>query len=317
MTDRRRLLRGALAALLVAATLLFLGLAVRRNWAQIRGFDWDVDPLRLGASLGVHVGVLAFGVFVWSRVLGHFEHPPVRLRLLQRIWFLSNFARYVPGKVFQLVAVTQLSRAAGLSGAVMLTSVLLHNGITIAAALVVAAWTLGGQVFGAEGSLLPAIVVTVGAMAAVHPGLLNAVLGVIPRLLKREVIRWNGSWADGLGLLLLAMANWALYGIAYHLFVGAFTDVPWRVLPALAGVNALSFAAGYLSVLPGGIGPREIAMTLLLAPYLPPGVAVVLAVVSRLWTIAAEVLGGAVAVWAGRGATPAEAAPAAAESPGR
>ena len=53
---------------------------------------------------------------------------------LQRIWFLSNLARYLPGKVFQFIAVAQLSRGAGLSGAVLLTAMLVHTGITLLSA---------------------------------------------------------------------------------------------------------------------------------------------------------------------------------------
>jgi glycosyltransferase 2 family protein len=64
----------------------------------------------------------------------------------------------------------------------------------------------------------------------------------------------------------------------------------------MAGVNALSFLVGYASPLPGGAGLRELAMAELLRPYLPDGVAAVLSIASRLWTIAAELVGGALAL---------------------
>lgn len=294
-------LRRVAAVLLVVATIWWLGRLIAENWAELRRFQWRVDPVLLAGSVAAHVAVLGWGVWVWSRVLRHFDHPPVRTGTLQRIWFLSNLARYVPGKVFQFVAVAQLSRTAGLSGAVLLTSMLVHTGFALLSAGVVAAWTLSGGIAPGLASYAVGGAATAGAVLAVHPAVLNALLGFVPRLLKKPVIRWNARWANGVALLALSVLSWAMYGVAYHLFMAALTDVPWRLLPQMAGVNALSFLAGYVSPLPGGAGLREISMTALLQPYLPDGVAAVMALASRLWTIAAELLGGALALLLVRG----------------
>jgi uncharacterized membrane protein YbhN (UPF0104 family) len=291
----------AAAALLVAAAAWFLFRTIERNWRQIRGYPWHVDPLLLCASIAALVAVLAWGVFVWSRVLRRFEHPPVRLAILQRIWFLSNLAKYIPGSVFQLVTAAQLSRSAGLSAAVMLTSLLVHTSLSLVAAVVVSAWTLAAGLFPAP--LAPWVVagVTVAALLIVHPRVLNAVLGAIPRLLKREVIGWNGSWAEGVVLLGLAMVSWMLYGAAYYLFVRSLTPVSPAAVPVLAGVNALAFVAGVLTPLPGGLGVREAAMQQLLLPLLPAGVAGVISVAARLWSVSAELIGGALVLAFTRG----------------
>lgn len=302
-------LRRIAAVLLVAATVWWLGRLIAENWAELRRFDWRADPGLLAASVGAHVAVLAWGVWVWSRVLRHFEHAPVRTGLLQRIWFLSNLARYVPGKVFQFIAVAQLSRNAGLSGAVLLTSMLVHTGFALLSAAVVASWTLAADVLPALPPGAVAGAVTLAALAAVHPAFLNRLLQLIPRLLKKPVIRWNARWVDGIGLLALSVVSWALYGVAYQMFMASLADVPWRLLPQMAGVNALSFLIGYVSPLPGGTGLREVTMTGLLHPYLQPGVAAVMSIASRLWTIAAELLGGGLALLLVRGRpVPAEGA---------
>lgn len=292
----KRALRWGAGALLVAATAYWLGRLIVRNGAELRGYDWRVDGGLLAASVAAHVLVLAAGVWGWGRTLRHFDHPPVPGAQLQRIWFLSNLARYVPGKVFQFLAAAQLARGTGVSGAVLLTSLLVHTGMALLGAGVLAGWTLSGGLLRGVDPRLAAGVATLLALGAVHPAFLNALLGIVPRLLKRETIRWRGRWRDGAGLLALAVLNWSLYGVAYQLFVAALADVPWRLLPQMAGVNALSFLIGYASPLPGGAGLREVAMTELLRPYLPDGVAAVLSIASRLWTIAAELVGGAAAV---------------------
>ncbi|HEY0016987.1 MAG TPA: lysylphosphatidylglycerol synthase domain-containing protein [Longimicrobium sp.] len=298
---RSTLLKRAAGLLLVAATVWYLADTIGAHWGELRAFDWRPDPVLLAASVVAHVLVLSWGVWVWGRVLRHFEHPPVRLGMLQRIWFLSNLARYVPGKVFQFIAVAQLSRGAGLSGPVLITSMLVATGMSLLSAVVVAAWTLAGQMVPGVDPLWVGIVATTGAALAVHPGFLNRLIALIPRLLGKDVIRWNAGWGDGLVLLGLSVVSWGFYGVAYHLFVASLADVPWRLLPQMAGVNALSFFIGYASPLPGGAGLREISMTGLLTPHFSGGVAAVLSIAVRLWTIAAELIGGSAAALLVRG----------------
>ncbi len=290
-------LKKAATALLVAAAAWFLWRSVARDWPRVRAFDWHVDPLLLAASVLALVGVLAWGVFVWSRVLLRFEHAPVPFPTLLRIWFLSNLARYIPGTVFQFLTAAQLSRSAGLSAAVLLTSLLVHTGMSLLSALVVSAWTLSATLLPALPPGVIGIAATIAAALFVHPRFLNGALGIIPRLLKKTVIRWNGSWGYGLGLLALSVVSWAIYGGAYWLFLRSLTPVSFSHLPMLSGVNALSFVAGWVVWLaPAGAGPREVAMKTLLLPLLPGGIAAIVAVAARLWTMAAELLGGALAL---------------------
>jgi len=294
----------AAAAALVAAAAWFLFATIRANWTEVRRYPWHTHWVLLGASVAALVAVLAWGVAVWSLVLRRFEHPPVRLGTLQRIWFLSNLARYIPGSVFQFVTAAQLSRASGLSAPVLLTSLLVHTALSLLAAVVVSAWTLTAGRFPALAALWIGIAVTASAVLMVHPRLLNGVFTLAGRVAKRPLTRWNGSWGYGVALLCAASLSWVLYGAAYALFVRSLVTVGASAVPVLTGVNALSFVAGFLTPLPGGIGPREAAMTGLLTPVLPAGVAGVISLAARLWNVAGEVIGGLIVVtlWRGRAA---------------
>lgn len=292
----------AAAAALIAAAAWFLFDTIRDNWAQVRGYPWQVNGVLLAASVVALVAVLAWGVFVWSLVLRRFEHAPVRLGTLQRIWFLSNLARYIPGSVFQFITAAQLSRSSGLSPGVLLTSLLVHTALSLLAAVVVSAWTLASSSFPTLAALWMGLGITLAAVLMVHPRLLNGVFTLVSQVAKRQVIRWNGSWGYGVALLCAGVLSWILYGGAYFLLIRALTPVGVDALPVLTGVNALSFVAGFLTPLPGGIGPREAAMTALLQGVLPAGVAGVISVAARLWNVAGEVIGGLIVVtlWRGR-----------------
>jgi glycosyltransferase 2 family protein len=287
--------RPFLGTLFVGAAAAFLALTIARHWQQLEAFEWDVRWGVLAASILALAGVLAWGVVVWKVVLDRFDHPPIPLPRLLHIWFLSNLARYVPGKIWQFVGAAELARLAGLSRAVVLTSMMVHVGFSLLAAALVSALVLPPASLPGGSLVLPAAALGGLAVALVHPALLNTALRLGSRLLRRDILRWRGGWSDGLLILGLSVLSWILYGAAFALFIDAVAGTgPGALLP-LAGVNALSFLVGYLVVLaPAGLGAREGAMALLLRPFAPVGVAAFLAVLSRLWTVAAELLGAAV-----------------------
>ncbi|HYE90636.1 MAG TPA: lysylphosphatidylglycerol synthase domain-containing protein, partial [Terriglobales bacterium] len=295
----RRLAGRLLAVALVAGALLFLGRTIVRNSDALRDFDWDVDAGLLGASLVAHVVVLSWGVVVWHRVLLHTTSAaPAPLGSLMHIWFVSSVARYIPGKIWQFVAAAQLASRAGLASAAILTSLAVQVGFTLLAAALVAAATLPLPDSWPVGRAALLVGALIAAVLLSHPRVLRTALGLIPRALHRDVVSWGGAWRDGIVLLALSVVSWLLYGVAFWLFVAALVELPAAALLPLAGVNALSFLAGYVVfVVPAGLGVREAAMTTLLAEMIPVYVGVVVAALSRLWTIAAELIGAGACLW--------------------
>ena len=293
-----RLLRTALSAAIVAATAVFLGLAIARNWAEIGAVDWQIRPLELAGSVLLLVLALAFGVVVWHRVVLRFEDEAHRvpLAVLLRIWFLSNLARYIPGKIWQFVGAVQLGRRAGIAPAVLLTSLLILTGITLVSAAIVSLLALPAVL--AEAGPAPVAILLAGAasgLLVVHPAALNFVLRRVPDRFHPGGLLWTGSWLDGIGLLVLFILAWVIFGLAFALFVDALIGIPLTAVPALIAANALAFLVGYLVlVTPGGLGAREAALALLLGPLGSLGLAAVLAVAFRLWLIVGELIGAAI-----------------------
>jgi glycosyltransferase 2 family protein len=297
---RRPRWRALLGGLLILAAAVFLGLTIARHWNDLAAFDWDVRWGMLAASVVALTCVLAWGVVVWKLVLDRFDHPPVPLRHLLRIWYLSNLARYVPGKVWQFVGAAELARLAGLSRALILTSMIVHIGFSLLSAAVVATLVLGST--GVDAWQATALAIMAAAsVPLVHPALLNRLLTFVARAARRPVLQWRGRWRDGVLLLGLSVFSWILYGGAFALFVHAVAGARLEDVVPLAGVNALSFLAGYLVfIAPAGLGAREGVMAVLLRPFAPAGVAALVAVLSRLWTVVAELLGAAAVLALGR-----------------
>jgi hypothetical protein len=170
--------------------------------------------------------------------------------------------------------------------------VLLVTGLLVLAALTPAVlhaawWQIAFVVaagLGAAGLLLP------------RPG------GRIGRWLERRVpgvqLLWSGMTPGRLGrFALLLVAPWLLYGVAFRLLaVGLLGEAAaaqsWGFyVAAFTG----SYVAGVIAVFaPAGLLVREAALIGVLAPALGSGDAVILAVASRIWLTALEVLAAVV-----------------------
>jgi glycosyltransferase 2 family protein len=289
--------RAVLGAALVLAAAIFLGLTIARHWRELEDFTWQVRALPLAASVVALAGALTYGVYVWKLVLDRFEHPPVRISALLRIWFLSNLARYVPGKIWQFVGAAELARLAGLSRAVILTSMVVQMGFTLLAAVLVSALVLLPNGLPEGIPVLGLVALGGAALLLVHPALLNRALALMGRVFSKNVLGWRGRWRDGFLLLGLSVIGWIIYGAAFALFIHSVVGVELESVLPLAGVNALSFLVGYLVFLPpAGLGAREGVMAVLLRPFAPVAIAAVLAVLARLWTVAAELLAAGLVV---------------------
>jgi glycosyltransferase 2 family protein len=164
-------------------------------------------------------------------------------------------------------------------------------GFTLLAAVLVSALVLLPNGLPEGIPVLGLVALGGAALLLVHPALLNRALALVGRLFNKNVLGWRGRWRDGFLLLGLSAIGWIIYGAAFALFIHSVVGVELESVLPLAGVNALSFLVGYLVFLPpAGLGAREGVMAVLLRPFAPVAIAAVLAVLARLWTVAAELL---------------------------
>ncbi len=275
----------------VAIAFGFLFYYVSLNSAELRAHEWTLRPGLLAVSLALHIAGLVWGVVVWRLLLARIG-ARVALIELARVWFISSLGRYIPGKVWQFVGAAHLGAGAGLPAAVTVTSLAVHTGIFVIAAtftglfllpddLVDPAWTA----VRVARWLAPLL------LLLVHPAVIRAGLSVARRFARRDLGEWNGRWIDGIVLVVLATGSWLLTGVGFYLFIGSITPLGGATVTEIIAINALAFVAGYiLRIAPAGLGAKEGALAALLSLYMPAPVAALVALATRLWSIAAEVI---------------------------
>jgi uncharacterized membrane protein YbhN (UPF0104 family) len=89
---------------------------------------------------------------------------------------------------------------------------------------------------------------------------------------------------------------WAITGLAFAALVASMASLAAADIPLVVAAYAAAYAAGFLALLtPAGLGIREGVLVVALAPVLPAGPALVVALVSRVWMMLVELAGAALA----------------------
>ncbi len=293
----RRAAAWAVRVVLTLALTFFLFRSLRLSWAQIAHLDpvaWRPRPVPLVASFALLLAVFTYLVALWARMVRSLGGPALGVGESMRIFFLANLGRYVPGKVWQLAGLTYLAGKRGVSLPVASCAAVLGQIFSLGAAALMAALALTV----AAGTRLPRELLPVALALAALIALLTTVPGAL-RLLLRVAFWLGRSRQDvpsldrwfGARWLVIYLPAWVGYGAAFGLLWSGFETLPPVPWLAAVGGFAGAYFLGYAAVFaPAGIGVREGAMAVLLAPWIGAAPATVLSLIARLWMTLAEIL---------------------------
>jgi len=297
MTSRHRRVLPKLAqalAVVVVTWALFRMVGVRlEELHALRASDWRPAAGPLIGSAAVLLVVYLSHALLWRSVMADLAVGRPSVRTAIRVYFLASLGRYVPGKFWQVAGTAMLSHRAGLPPV----------GATAAA-------VLGQVAFLVTGAVFLAIVLPTGRAAAAAAAGVGVALGSLLLARSRAGERVASALRNRLPRLApvvdlaarirpAAAARWGLaYGLtwvvlgcAFILFVRSFEPNAAAHIRYVAGTIAASYLGGYIALFaPAGIGVREGVMGVLLAEVMPAPGAVVVALASRVWFTAVELL---------------------------
>lgn len=307
--------------LFVVLAVILIALLLRSQWQELRSYAWQITPFWLAVSAGCLAAAWAVEVLLWLRLLravgGHLPYWPA-----VRIWFLSAIVRYIPGNVWQPLSITLLAQRRGVKPEATLTSIVLYQAIILLAVAPIAAvyfavtdnwgvltdlvrdapWlTTGGVITGGviTGGLITGGLITAGltplVVFALQPAWLIEIVNWGLQRLGRARLPIGLTRAALVTALALALVDWLLWGAAFAALafgVNQYTPAAMASLaPHLIAVYPVAYAIGFLSFFtPSGLGVREGALYLLLAPITGGATITLLAVAMRLWTTLGEVI---------------------------
>jgi glycosyltransferase 2 family protein len=295
--------KGPLQVAIVLAALAFAGRALAGQWDEVRSIASDLRIDWRWTLLGSAIVLLTHASLVqaWRMLLAGWDSAPTFWRSA-RIWSISNFGKYVPGKVWSIGALSMLAGREGVSGVAAAGAAVLGTLLNIGTGFGIVALS-GARVLG----VIRPWMQTLAIIAAVC-----FVVGVLllPRLLP-PMLRWitRRRGMTPVDRHLSARTLWLVTGINAIAWLGyglAFAAFSRGVTPTIAGAPAAfitaytaSYLWGYLwLVVPGGVGVRELALGAVLVALgmATAPEAAVLAFASRVWITILEIGPGLVAL---------------------
>jgi len=286
--------------LVAVCAAFFFANALWRNARVLSSLTWDTWAwVCMAGSMVVLTLVNLMGGGIWALILrGTGERLPLRQAV--SIVAVSQFAKYMPGNVAHHVGRVLLAKLAGLSVPVVVQSMVFETLWALASATLVCVFAM--LWLACEGSCFQS------ALPISMPGLLGlaVLLTLVPSMMVNLLARWWPSLLARLGLghvqsrprWSTAVAVQMLYGVAFAL---AGTVLYWQSqvlfgaqttsLAVATGAFAAAWVAGYLVIgAPAGLGVREAALLVLLAPTMGEPAAAALGLSLRICSTVSDLL---------------------------
>jgi glycosyltransferase 2 family protein len=282
-----------------AIVFFFIGRELVRQWSNVRSTPLEAHPhwWAIGVGSAIVLGVYALLVQTWRVLLAEAGESLSFIRAA-RIWTISNLWRYVPGKLWQIGAMSGLALRENVNAAAAAGSAVLSTVLNIASGLAIVL-VLGSRWPGLISEDARGVAIALIALAGLGllalPFTISRFGTLVGRLTGRDV-RLGAPPARSILVALVGNGvAWLLYGIAFMWFVrGVVGDAPGATWQYVA-VYTASYLVGYLVLFaPGGIGVREGALFALL-PSLGLATstqALLIAGASRIWLTILEIVPG-------------------------
>ncbi len=246
-----------------------------------------LDGITLIASLALGLCAMTLIGYQWTRMLvtrGH--HAPPRSAMAW--YFAGQLGKYVPGGIWPIVGRAELATRGGVSRTDAYAATGLSMVTTyLAAALTICLGSLLSWSYPLVG-ILGLLCLIAGFAAFSNSFLRSKTLAVLGRVSPRA-----SALTEPRRLLVLTLTHlpaWILMSLSTTVTASAFgADI--GILHMLF-ITSASWLAGFVVVgVPGGIGVRESVFTALAGTAISPGVAVSLALASRVVFIAVDLVG--------------------------
>jgi hypothetical protein len=268
-------------------------------------------PAWLAAAAALYLMGLGFCALFWYwllRALG--QHP--RIRATIRAYYVGQLGRYVPGKVVGVLFRARLMSGPGVRMSVAVLTVVYEALATLASGAFLAVLFFISRAWDHDGMGWKAL----GLLALVGVPLLPGVFNRLVRQISRPFLPAEAAplpRVRGLALsigLALAGCGWVVQGAGLWALVEAVQPGAWpwswEAWAHATAFIALAYVAGFLVVaVPGGLGVREFLLQQFLAAEFgswmdapqAAGAAVVVALMSRLLSLIADVAAAGVFYW--------------------
>ncbi|MEM4406788.1 MAG: lysylphosphatidylglycerol synthase domain-containing protein [Candidatus Methanomethylicaceae archaeon] len=278
------------------AVFIFFIIRERLNfyWKNLLYYEWRLDYQCFFASM-LLASVTLLSLAVWWVLSLRLLREHIEWKQGVKIWAWSQLAKYLPGSIWNYVGRLYACERAGLPKRSTMISLAVEALLRIQSGIII--FLISLPFWPIEKWFKPVPVVAIGV-------LLVSLLILNPYSI-REAIKFRSrtllvphddfvslKYGHIIGLLGGHILTVVGIGGAFYLMVRSIYYVPVNAILPITGMLSVSVIVGFLNPLtPQGLGTREALLIVLLSYYLPVPVTAMVALLSRLWLMASEVLG--------------------------
>ena len=267
--------------------------------SQLRESEFDFRSVAWGwwaSSLICYVLTMVCSCLFWHRVLLAFGQRPQMIDSFLA-FFASQLGKYIPGKAMVVVIRTDLIRGEEVKTGPAAASVFVETLTWIFVGSAIASVLLIFRFRDQFALQLTAGLLTLAAGALTWPPVFRRIALKVGGIGGRKIVKTF----DGLNLRTmftgwgLMTAGWCLSGLSLWLVLRGLPDTNPTLAdyPLALACVSLATVAGFVSLLPGGIGVRELVMIPLLGARFGSVNAIVAAIVIRVvWLLTELVTSG-------------------------
>jgi len=203
----------------------------------------------------------------------------------------SEFGKYIPGKVFGYAMLFYIYSKENQSKLLLTFSMFFELlASVLAAALIFLFSIFFTDIHEFQKYRLVSLILLVVFFIVIHPKILNYFSAIFFRITKREPVNLSLSYLQIIKLISLYVVNFMLFGVAFVLFIKSIYSIPFSNYLFITGTTAAAGLIGLFAIfVPAGLGVREGVLVFTLSFVMPPALAGIIALTSRLWLTFTEI----------------------------
>ncbi|KQW06667.1 hypothetical protein ASC66_09440 [Leifsonia sp. Root4] len=274
------------------AVVLFISIYLAKiEWSQLESLQLAWLPFT--AAVLIALGYRYWGALIWLFILERLGADSIRRNFveLSQIYAKAWLGRYLLGAGTWILGKMYFASKHGIGKGKLAVSGVLEAVLQLIATLIVGLGLLlldprlsaGGSAIGTISAIALAVCVV-----ALVPPVFRFGIRLLYRILRRKIDpRDLPGWEAIVFGGLLYIAGTLITGVSYFLVAQAvYAPLGWGDLLFVVGACSIASAVSLLAVFaPGGIGVREGVQVLFFSAIMPVEIAVILSVLTRLWSL--------------------------------
>lgn len=284
-------LRYTLGTTIVILSFYFLITRLIRDWRAIPFTKLHFNPslviLAYVILLLIH---FPLGAFAWTLILGGLGEKLPFVRALAIIT-IAQLGKYAPGKVWFTIGRMSFAARDHIPDAKTLISVVIETGFLLLASalLFVIAILFLPRAFIPRGIYFSFLLVPL-TLFVTYPPVFNRLLKLLLPLFKQKTFSFQLRYPKLLMILSIYILDWFFQGLGCYALINSFYPLEINKLPILLGGYSISWILGFIILIaPAGLGIREGIYTFILKLVIPQPVAIISALITRVWMSTGEV----------------------------